>query len=425
MKEADEIRVAIAGAGAMGKGIAYQCQFTPGVRCVGLADIDMGKAMEVATWLGYEPAVAGRTSDRGKNRLAIAEDAKQLAVSPEVDVFIDATSSVSEAGQFCELALKNGKDVIMMNAEADLIFGPYFLELAQESGAVYTSSDGDQHGVIKRMVDEIRLWGFELVMAGNIKGFLDRKANPVSIAPEAEKRRLDCRMTTAYTDGTKLCVEMSLLANALGLGITTPGMTGPRLGDVREVPKVFDFQKLWEGGKGIVDYILGAEPGGGVFVIGFCENEYQRFMMNYYKMGEGPFYLFYRPYHLCHVEIGRTILEASRMKKPLLSPSHGFLTNVNAFAKKALGKGETLDGIGGFSCYGLIESALQDEGKGIPICLADEMVLKRDIPEGGKISWEDVHYDRDRVDIALYRKALACSEKRTPQHTGLHQPGKV
>ena len=105
MKEADEIRVAIAGAGAMGKGIAYQCQFTPGVRCVGLADIDMGKAMEVATWLGYEPSVAGRTSDRGKNRLAITEEAKQLAVSAEVDVFIDATSSVSEAGQFCEIAL--------------------------------------------------------------------------------------------------------------------------------------------------------------------------------------------------------------------------------------------------------------------------------------------------------------------------------
>jgi predicted homoserine dehydrogenase-like protein len=415
MKEAEEIRVAITGAGAMGKGIAYQCQFTPGVRCVGLADIDMGKAMDVASWLGYEPSVMGDALNLGRmtemNGLAVTEDAKQLAVSPEVDVFIDATSSISEAGQFCELALKNGKHVIMMNAEADLIFGPYFLELAQENGVVYTSSDGDQHGVIKRIVDEIRLWGFELVMAGNIKGFLDRKANPVSIAPEAEKRRLDCRMTTAYTDGTKLCVEMALLANALGLGITGPGMTGPRLGDVREVQKVFDFLSLWEGRKGIVDYILGAEPGGGVFVIGYCENEYQRFMMNYYKMGEGPFYLFYRPYHLCHVEVGRTILEASRMKKPLLTPSHGFLANVNAFAKKALSQGTELDGIGGFSCYGLIESAEQDKGQGIPICLAENMVLKRDIPEGEKITWEEVDYDQDRVDIAMYRKALACSEK--------------
>jgi predicted homoserine dehydrogenase-like protein len=111
------------------------------------------------------------------------------------------------------------------------------------------------------------------------------------------------------------------------------------------------------------------------------------------------------------VEIGRTVLEASRMKKPLLTPSHGFLTNVNAFAKKDLRKGDALDGIGGFSCYGLIESALQDKGKGIPICLAEEMVLKRDIPEGGKISWEDVDFDRDRGDIAMYGKALACSEK--------------
>ncbi len=415
MKDAGEIRVAIAGAGAMGKGIAYQCQFTPGVRCVGLADIDMEKAMGVASWLGYEPAVMGRSLNLGKmsekNRLAVTEDAKQLAISPEVDVFIDATSAISEAGQFCELALKNGKHVIMMNAEADLIFGPYFLELAQENGVVYTSSDGDQHGVIKRIVDEIRLWGFELVMAGNIKGFLDRKANPVSIAPEAEKRRLDCRMTTAYTDGTKLCVEMALLANALGLGITSTGMTGPRLGDVREVQKVFDFPSLWEGRKGIVDYILGAEPGGGVFVIGYCENEYQRFMMNYYKMGEGPFYLFYRPYHLCHVEVGRTILEAFHMKQPLLTPSCGFVAKVNAFAKKDLSKGAELDGIGGFSCYGLIESAQQDKGQGIPICLAENMVLKRDIPEGGKITWDEVDYYPDRADIAMYRKAFACSEK--------------
>lgn len=223
-------------------------------------------------------------------------------------------------------------------------------------------------------------------------------------------------MTTAYTDGTKLCVEMALLANALGLGITAPGMTGPRLGDVREVQKVFDFPSLWEGRKGIVDYILGAEPGGGVFVIGYCENEYQRFMMNYYKMGKGPFYLFYRPYHLCHVEVGRTILEAFHMKKPLLTPSCGFVVNVNAFAKKALSKGTELDGIGGFSCYGLIESAQQDKGQGIPICLAENMVLKRDIPEGGKITWDEVDYDPDRADIAMYRKALACSERMKGNH---------
>ncbi|MFA0887600.1 MAG: hypothetical protein ACC613_00735 [Synergistales bacterium] len=422
MTKPGEIRVAVAGAGAMGKGIAYQCRFTEGVRCVALADIRIEKAVEVAAWLGFEPIPIGRPSDvggaRSKGGMAVAEDARLLAESPDVDVFIDATSSVSEAGCFCELALKSGKDVIMMNAEADLIFGPHFYALAEANGVVYTSCDGDQHGVIKRIVDDIRLWGFELVMAGNIKGFLDRAANPHSIAREAEKRRLDCRMTTAYTDGTKLCIEMALLANALGLDVLNAGMTGPRLADVREVPKAFDFRKLWEKGQKVVDYILGAEPGGGVFVVGYCENEYQKFMMSYYKMGDGPFYLFYRPYHLCHVEIGKTILETVNLKKPLLAPSYGFRTNVNAYAKTDLAKGDRLDGIGGFSCYGLIESASQDGGRGIPICLAEKMILKRNILKDAKITWEDVAFEADRSDVAMYGKALTCSEERSLRRMG-------
>lgn len=417
MKQPGTIRVAIAGAGAMGKGIAYQCRFTDGVQCVALADTRIQKAIDVASWLGFEPVPIGRPSEVGaalsKGRMAVSEDTCVLAESPDVDILIDATSAISEAGRFCELALKSGKDVIMMNAEADLIFGPYFLELAREKGVVYTSCDGDQHGVIKRIVDDIRLWGFELVMAGNIKGFLDRRANPHSIAHEAEKRRLDCRMTTAYTDGTKLCIEMALLANALGLDVTTAGMTGPRLAEVREVLEAFDFRTLWERKQGVVDYILGADPGGGVFVVGYCENEYQRFMMNYYKMGEGPFYLFYRPYHLCHVEVGKTILETALLKKPLLAPYFGFRSNVYAYAKTDLGKGARLDGIGGFSCYGLIESTLQDEERGVPICLAEEMILKRDIPKDGKITWEDVDFDEERSDIAMYRKALECCSKES------------
>ena len=137
------------------------------------------------------------------------------------------------AGEFAIYALAERKHLVLMNAEIDLIYGPYLLELAQRRGVTYTSCDGDQHGVIKRLVDDLRLWGFQLVMAGNIKGFLDRYSNPKKIVPEADKRNLDYKMATAFTDGTKLNIEMALVANALGLRVHKPGMHGPDAGNVR------------------------------------------------------------------------------------------------------------------------------------------------------------------------------------------------
>jgi predicted homoserine dehydrogenase-like protein len=138
-------------------------------------------------------------------------------------------------------------------------------------------------------------------MAGNIKGFLDRYSNPTAIVPEADKRGLGYRMATAYTDGTKLNVEMALLANGLGLSASRPGMTGPPARHVQDALRLFDLAATHERGEAVVDYVLGAQPGGGVFVVGFCDDPYQRRMMEYYKMGPGPFFLFSRPYHLCHV----------------------------------------------------------------------------------------------------------------------------
>jgi predicted homoserine dehydrogenase-like protein len=286
---AEPVRLSIIGMGAMGKGLFYQAEITEGFRCLAIADIDLQKAIDVASWLRREYRIVGSVSDADQvirsGILAVCEDGNILAGCEGIDVMIEASSSVLEAGQFCELALKSGKHVSMMNAEADLAFGPYFLALARENGVVYSSCDGDQHGVIKQLMDEMVLWGFEPVMAGNIKGFLDRYSDPVKIIPEADKRKLDYKMAAAYTDGTKLNIEMSLVANALNMKTVVPGMLGPVAGEVREVLHLFDFERLWDGTTPFVDYILGAEPGGGVFTVGYSNNDYQRFMMNYYKMG--------------------------------------------------------------------------------------------------------------------------------------------
>ena len=232
----------------------------------------------------------------------------------------------------------------------------------------------------------LSFWGFELVMAGNMKGFLDRYANPTSIIFEADKRKLDYKACASYTDGTKMNIEMALISNALGLVTKVPGMLGPACHDIEDVPDVLDLETLWMDQKPFVDYILGAKPGPGVFAIGYCNDPYQRDMLKYYKMGDGPFYTFYRPYHLCHIEAMSAIMDAVLKNKILLRPEYGFVTNVYAYAKKDLKKGDELDGIGGFTCYGLIENCIdQGDSPGIPICLADQVFLKKDIKKDEKI----------------------------------------
>ncbi|MGK2859603.1 MAG: homoserine dehydrogenase [Thermoanaerobaculia bacterium] len=409
----DEIRIAIIGVGAMGKGLLHQSTLTPGIRCVAIADIRIEAAIAAAKetglpWRGVD-SLAGLHGAIAEGSIAVTADGDLLARCELVDALVEASSSITPAARFAITAIDSGKHLALMNSEIDLIFGPYLLALARRRGVTYASCDGDQHGVIRHLIDELRLWGFELVMGGNIKGFLDRYSDPVKIIPEADKRNLDYRMATAYTDGTKLSIEMSLLANAFGLRTLVPGMQGPRAKHVREALDLFDLEAIRAGGSAVVDYILGAEPDGGVFAVGYCDNAYQRSMLSYYKMGRGPFYLLYRPYHLCHVEAMAGIAAACLDGESLLQPDHGFRTNVIAYAKRDLRAGETLDGPGGFTCYGQIENC-PGNSPGLPVCLADGITLRRDVARDERIAFADVLYDPARFDFDLYSKALAATE---------------
>jgi predicted homoserine dehydrogenase-like protein len=411
------IRVGIVGMGSMGKGLFYQCSITPGIECVVMADIKIERAIACAEGMGRDYRVVNNVEAMhetiSQKKIAICEDGDLAARCELVELLIESSNSIAEAAQFSITALEHQKHLVLMNAEIDLIFGPYFLQLARKNGVVYTSCDGDQHGVIKHLVDDLELWGFNLVMAGNIKGFLDRYSNPTKIIPEADKRHLDYKMATAYTDGTKLCIEMALVANALGLSTFVPGMHGPQANHLQDVFHLFDFNALWKNKQPLVDYILGTEPGGGVFAIGYCEDPYQKSMLSYYKMGEGPFYLFYRPYHLCHIEAMACLAEAFLDGRSLLQPMHGFRANVYAYAKRELSQGEKLDGIGGYTCYGLIENCPQNKDSlGLPICLAEGVTLKRDVSKDERILMSDIHEVHDRFDFTLYAKALECSIER-------------
>ena len=417
----DNINIGLVGIGSIGKGMVLQAGITPGIDGVAIADIIVERAISCAEWLERDYRVVDTLDDMHDaiqgGQLAVCGDGHLIASCDVVNVFVEATNSIPAGGQHAITALEHNKHLVMMNYEADLIFGPYLMHLAQQKDLVYTVCDGDQPTVLKHLIDEMNFMGFELVMAGNIKGYLDRYVNPTIIIPEADKRNLDYRMCASYTDGTKLCVEMAVLANGLGLRTAVPGMYGPRFEAIGDVFEHYDFEAIWADRRPVVDYVLGAKPSGGVFAIGFTDNKYQQDTLAWFppQMGPGPFYLFYRPYHLGHFETMATIASAALDRKAVLKPDYGFQTNVYAYAKRDLRKGEMLDGIGGYNCYGLIENFEdndRDENAGIPSCLAENVTLKRDIARDQKILMRDVAYDPEDFAFQLFFKAEATAHGR-------------
>ncbi len=409
------IRVGIIGAGAMGKGLLYQCSITPGMRCVGISDIDTSKAIDALNSLGIPNRQIGSPEGMREisdtNLAAACIDSQLLIDADHVDVIIEATSSILEGAQYVIKALQVGKTVVLMNSEIDLAFRPYFDQIAVENDTVCSSIDGDQYGVISHLIDDMHMWGFQLVLAGNIKGFLNRQANPTNIIAEADQRNLDYRMCTAYTDGSKLNVEMALVANTYGLRCDIPGMNGLRAVNVGDALRSYDLNTFRNNGA-VVDYIIGAEPGGGVFAIGYHEHPYQQYMLNYYKMGHGPYYLFYRPYHLCHIEAMESVARAYLDNNPLLAPVAGYQTEVYAYAKHNLKIGEYLDGLGGYTCYGQIDNSNgQWQVEGVPICLSDKLRLKRSVRGGQPVMLQDVDWLSSSDAFQLYAKSREAGRR--------------
>ena len=417
VEERDEpIHCVVVGIGSIGKGLAFQVETTPGFELLAIADVRLEKAAACAEWLGRSHRIVETAA-----QLQAAVEAGDLAVCADgvlasstscADVLIEASNAVLGGARHAEAAIDAGSHVVMMNFEAELMYGPHLLAKATAAGLVYTCSDGDQPTVIKTLVDEITFWGFQPVMLGNMKGFHDLYTDPKKIAPEADKRNLDHQMCASYTDGSKLGVEMAATANALGGHVARPGMIGPKMASIHDVFEHFDFGSLWKPGDGpIVDYVLGAKPVGGVFVVGYTEQEFQQFTLSWYPpdMGPGPFYLFYRPYHLGHIEALRCVAEAALDGTARLAPEAGLRTNVIAYAKTDLQPGDQLDGMGGYKTYGYIENL--DEGptlggEGLPQLICDGLKVVRAIPKDQRIRLEDVEYDEADPRFALYRQAL-------------------
>jgi predicted homoserine dehydrogenase-like protein len=213
-------------------------------------------------------------------------------------------------------------------------------------------------------------------------------------------------MVTSFADGTKVSMEMAVVANATGLRVGKRGMYGLRCKHVKDALDLFPVDQLLDGG--LVDYILGAEPAPGVFVLGYNDHPIQQRYMKYYKMGEGPLYVFYTPYHLCHFEVPFTVARAVLFQDAAVTPLAGPICDVAAAAKRDLKEGEILDGIGGFTCYGMIENSdvCQSENL-LPMGLTEGCRLKRDISRDEVIAYNDVVLPEGRL----------CDRLRAEQNT--------
>jgi predicted homoserine dehydrogenase-like protein len=252
---------------------------------------------------------------------------------------------------------------------------------------------------------QVDAWGFKPVMVGNIKSLLDVRRTPATQQKWAEEHFQEAKMVTSFADGTKIGAEMATIANATGFRVSMRGMEGPACDRVENAYRHFDLDRLLD--SGLTDYVIGAEPSFGVFVLATCDQPIRARYMDVYKMGGGPLYTFYTPYHLSPIEAPASIARAVLFNDMTLAPKGAPVCDVMTLAKRDIRAGEMLDGIGGFLTYGAIDNydtILREDL--LPIGLADGCIATRDLPMDTPISFRDVRRPPSRLADRLHAEQL-------------------
>jgi predicted homoserine dehydrogenase-like protein len=285
---------------------------------------------------------------------------------------------------------------------------------AEQAGVVVTHTDGDEPGVAMTLLRYLRSLGLRTVAAGNLKGMVDYYRNPDTQRAFAEKNDQDARKVTSFADATKLSMEATVLANATGFHAGRRGMYGPACTDVREMANLLPQDQMLT--TGLVDYALGAAPYTGAFVIVHEDSALKKVQLAYYKLGDGPFYVFYTPFHLPHIQIASTIGRAVVHHDPTVAPMAGPVCEVVTVAKRDLKAGEPIDGIGGFCVYGLIDnSAAARAVAALPIALSEGCVMCHDVSKDQVLSFADVESPAGRLTEALWREQATRWPNATPE----------
>ncbi|MGH2348303.1 MAG: NAD(P)H-dependent oxidoreductase [bacterium] len=404
------IRVAVIGAGQMGSGLVRQITAMPGLALAGLCDLMVDRALGAASAAGAtaEPAESLDHAHAliGEGRVAVTAAASWLVGAPDVDVVMDATGEPEAGARLAMMAREERKPFVTMNIETEVTVGPMLAVLAREAGTIYTVAAGDEPSVLTELVDFARLLNLEIVCAGKGKNNrLDPFATPSTVAAEARSRGMSARMLSAFVDGTKTMAEMAALANATGLRIDRTGMHGPHA-DLADLLSVFIPRS--DGGilsrRGVVDYAVG-DVAPGVFLIVAAGSDAVRRDVAYLKLGDGPYHLLSRPFHLASLEAPLSVARAVLYGEVTMAAAGPPVAECVAVAKRDLGPGDVLDGIGGATVFGQAMDASEARGaRAVPIGLVHAARIRRSVARGTRLTADDLTLDESQTIVALRKR---------------------
>ena len=299
------------------------------------------------------------------------------------DIVIECTGHAVYATEVIEKVLSASRPVVTMDAEFQVTSGSYFI-----GRGLITEAEGDQPGCLAVFAEDIVQMGFKPLVYGNIKGFLNHNPTQQEMEFWANKQGIDLYKCIAFTDGTKVQIEQALVANGLGAGIAIPGLVGPATDDIDYGAKVLvEYAK--KSGCPVSDYVLSSKLPPGVFIVAEHDEKQKMYLRNY-KLGDGPYYVLLRNFHLCHLEVAKTLRRVRDTGKVVLNNSPSPSISVAAIAKRAIKRGEIIErGIGSFDVRGSTVRIRENKNH-VPIGLLVNAVAKRDIEQGQLVCFDEV-----------------------------------
>ncbi len=401
---AGPVRVGLIGAGKFGSMFLTQIPTTPGLDVTVIADLDPHRARQACTAVGWDESHIAHTR--------FTEDSLALIAAPDVDVVVEATGNPVVGVSHACAAIREGKHIVMVNVEADVLVGPWLAREAASAGVVYSMAYGDQPALTCELVDWASSCGFDVVAAGKGTKYLPayHASTPSTVwdyygltAAQAEVAGMNSQMFNSFLDGTKSAIEMAAIANATGLTPAPDGLSFPPCG-ADDLPHV--LRPADAGGqlhhKGQVEVVSSLERDGrpvyrdlrwGVYVVIEAPTDYAAASFQQYGLltdETGRYASMYKPYHLIGLELNVSILSAALRGEPT-GCTTGFRGDVVSTAKRDLSAGEQLDGEGGYTVWGKLMPARESLTiGGLPIGLAHGVTLARDIPAGQPVRWCDV-----------------------------------
>ncbi len=415
--EGNPIKVALVGAGFMGRGFVNQVvNSVPGMELAAIVNRTQANAERAYREAGVENFVtaedaAGVSAAVAAGTPVITSNYEAVTRAEGIDAVVEATGAVEYGAHVVLSAIEGGKHVVLLNAEVDGTVGSVLRQRAEAAGVVVSGCDGDQPGVQLNLYRFVKSIGLTPLVAGNIKGLQDPYRNPTTQEGFAKQWGQDPHMVTSFADGTKISFEQAIVANATGMTVEKRGMRGAdHKGHVDELTGEFDVEKLRELG-GVVDYVVGAKPGPGVYILATHDDPKQRHYLNLYKLGEGPLYSFYTPYHLCHFEVPLTVARAVLFHDAALQPAGPPTVEVITVAKRDLKAGQSIDGLGGYDTYAVAERADVTASENLlPMGVAEGCVLLRDVAKDEVLTYADVTLPAGRLVDQLREEQAKITE---------------